>query len=838
MVVPMSDEKTAYEAIKNRKEKFGTFHKVCFHIHTPESYDYKLLDKWSHNDYISASAEDILAICIERKVFPKTITLNDINQDENFQHYKSEKEFLSYLLLAETIIKNEIELVLVSDHHVITGVEKLKIVIDGLCKMKAYKVYPEVLLGIEISCADKNHVVGIFENNNTTIDEINKWLKEKLLSVEAGTYETSIQVLEFVKSLNGIGYLAHLDTSDIFKENFSSGAYKKKLFSENTLQLIGLSDYKNLDSIKKYIKNFREADIRVIIDNDAHDIDTIFTKNFWIKGSKRNYSMIKEAIGDYDISVSFEREKSAKQYIKGIYIQKSESGFLNCNGKNDFCLSFSKSLNCIIGGRGTGKSTILEILEYVLSQRCDSVNKLDFICSHGNTWLLYDYQGEEFLIEMRMPVKSNPDDNILRCFGQNIADKYYYKYYFNKYDVGEYAFKHFFKISKVVYKHNKWYLEPVTNKRKMINRFFDVRYSVNDLVNTASGEKINSFLYDTLFNNKVLSKPEDVIRFKKKSGLMKTLCDVQSVLQKRKKEVDSVIQPFNLRQKNILRIVYSQDKVYSDPDFSFWLFRGNYDENKWYKKWNITEGNIVEYLLRLYSELGIFEFLSLVVNKDISKALSTINILAFCTEMNQDMVEHGLHSLDEEKGRKLLIEILENLITDININDVSDYLKEYIAYIENFSLEFNINNKEGQSSSAMYKPVGTLSLGQKVVAMLSFILGYSEYSKDYRPLIIDQPEDNLDNQYIYKNLVKQLRSIKEKRQVIIATHNATIVTNAKADQVCIMCSDNQHGWIETTGYPGETRIKNHIINYLEGGKESFLHKISIYEDALEIHMNK
>ena len=85
---------------------------------------------------------------------------------------------------------------------------------------------------------------------------------------------------------------------------------------------------------------------------------------------------------------------------------------------------------------------------------------------------------------------------------------------------------------------------------------------------------------------------------------------------------------------------------------------------------------------------------------------------------------------------------------------------------------------------------------------------------------------------IYKNLVKQLRSIKEKRQVIIATHNATIVTNAKADQVCIMRSDNKHGWIEKTGYPSEKKIKESIINYLEGGKESFLHKISIYENVL------
>ena len=44
----------------------------------------------------------------------------------------------------------------------------------------------------------------------------------------------------------------------------------------------------------------------------------------------------------------------------------------------------------------------------------------------------------------------------------------------------------------------------------------------------------------------------------------------------------------------------------------------------------------------------------------------------------------------------------------------------------------------------VFKSVKELSLGQKVVAMLSFVLSYSDYSNDYTPLIIDQPEDNLD----------------------------------------------------------------------------------------------
>lgn len=838
MTTPMSDEKAAYDAIKNTKEKFGTFHKTCFHIHTPESYDYKLLSKWSHNDYIAASEQNIFDICIERKVLPEIITLDSIILDSALSCYCSKKELFSYLLLAETIIENEIEVVLVSDHHTVMGVRKLKTAIDELCKMKKHKVYPEVLLGIEISCADKNHVVGIFEDNQSNEDEINRWLSDNLLSIKDGSFKTSIEVLEFVKSIGGIGYVAHIDTSDIFNEKYLSGAYKNKLFSDNVLQIIGISNYAHIGYIKDKINKYRSTPIKVVIDNDAHDIDTISPNSFWIKGSKRNYLMIKEAFNDYDISVSFKSEETVKQYIQGIYIENRDCGFLFGKNKKAFCLNFSKSLNCIIGGRGTGKSTVLELLEYGLSQRCDNNEKLDFICSHGNTWILYDYQGEEFLIEMRMPVKSKLDDNILRCFGQNLSDRYRYRYYFNEDDVRDYAFKHFFKISKVIYINDKWYLETVTNKKEMLNRFFDVRYSVNDLVNTASGERINRFLYETLFENKILSNPETVIRFKKKSGLIKTLDNIQSVMQKRKAEVDSVIKPFNVSQTNILRIVYSQDGVYSEPDFAYWLFGEKYNENKWYKKQNITEGNIIEYLLYLYSELGIFEFLILVVNKDIAKAFSITNLLAFCTEMTQSMVEQGIHSLDIEKAQTVLDEILENLITDKNIGEVIDYLKKYIAHTENFSLEFNINNKEGSSGAAIYKSVGALSLGQKVVAMLSFVLGYSEYSKDYRPLIIDQPEDNLDNQYIYKNLVKQLRSIKEKRQVIIATHNATIVTNAKADQVCIMCSDNQHGWIETTGYPGEKRIKKHIINYLEGGKDSFLHKISIYEDALGLHIDK
>lgn len=117
--------------------------------------------------------------------------------------------------------------------------------------------------------------------------------------------------------------------------------------------------------------------------------------------------------------------------------------------------------------------------------------------------------------------------------------------------------------------------------------------------------------------------------------------------------------------------------------------------------------------------------------------------------------------------------------------------------------------------------------------MLSFILTYGEYTKDNTPLIIDQPEDNLDNRYIFKNLVRDLRDLKSRRQVILATHSATIVTNARAEQVIVMESDGVSGWIEKTGYPTEPTIVKYIVNLLEGGIDSFNHKRFTYSDILK-----
>ena len=82
---------------------------------------------------------------------------------------------------------------------------------------------------------------------------------------------------------------------------------------------------------------------------------------------------------------------------------------------------------------------------------------------------------------------------------------------------------------------------------------------------------------------------------------------------------------------------------------------------------------------------------------------------------------------------------------------------DYIHSVEKLTLEFNVENKSTNDNEKNYfREVSSLSQGQKVVAMLSFVMGYTTFQNDSRPLIIDQSEDNLDNKYVYKTLVDSI----------------------------------------------------------------------------------
>lgn len=108
-----------------------------------------------------------------------------------------------------------------------------------------------------------------------------------------------------------------------------------------------------------------------------------------------------------------------------------------------------------------------------------------------------------------------------------------------------------------------------------------------------------------------------------------------------------------------------------------------------------------------------------------------------------------------------------------------------------------------------------LSMGQKGTVLLKLFLAEGDY-----PLIVDQPEESLDNKFIYDELVGAFREAKKKRQIIIATNNANLVINTDAEQIIVAEFENTNISYKS-GALEDLEMRRDIIQILEGGKEAF-----------------
>lgn len=117
-----------------------------------------------------------------------------------------------------------------------------------------------------------------------------------------------------------------------------------------------------------------------------------------------------------------------------------------------------------------------------------------------------------------------------------------------------------------------------------------------------------------------------------------------------------------------------------------------------------------------------------------------------------------------------------------------------------------------------------LSSGTRGIVLLLLYLAIDK--DDFRPLLIDQPEENLDPKSIFDELVPRFRSAKLRRQIIIVTHNANLVVNTDADQVIIAsCGDHRPKRLPQITYVSggleNENVRQQVCEILEGGEEAF-----------------
>lgn len=231
--------------------------------------------------------------------------------------------------------------------------------------------------------------------------------------------------------------------------------------------------------------------------------------------------------------------------------------------------------------------------------------------------------------------------------------------------------------------------------------------------------------------------------------------------------------------------------------------------------------------------------------KNILKQIST-----YAINFDSEVIESMGHKLYIENGFQLNKEIFLDVInkylkTDNKIDRFKDItpealfesnfkkqtpkVQDYDDFEKRVYKDFeSYNKKEYKIVTNDGRKFENLSAGWKTSVILDIILGYD---KDMAPIIIDQPEDNLATNYINGGLVSAIKKIKDKKQIILVSHNATIPMLADAQNVILCNNVNNKIIIQSSPLEGKIENKNvldHIAEITDGGKSSIKKRVKKY----------
>lgn len=296
-------------------------------------------------------------------------------------------------------------------------------------------------------------------------------------------------------------------------------------------------------------------------------------------------------------------------------------------------------------------------------------------------------------------------------------------------------------------------------------------------------------------------------RLKNMAARRKTLVELEKQAEESLNELTSLRQDLTKRRANFLKTILSSNKYVSisvlpygsddtaEDDFRFviQLGEGRYEKDVG----SVGRGGIIGDLYAGYPKHN---------------------------EKDQSLFKKKIGEFEEKlkKQKNRIKEIVKGNASNLDIKD-----RRFVSFLGNLppetldrmdcwypedSLDVRYSTKPGGE----FRPVQQGSPGQKTAALLAFLLSYGD-----EPLILDQPEDDLDNQLIYDLIVTQLRTIKQDRQVIVVTHNANIVVNGDSELVITLDVGNGETQKVSEGSLQENRVREDICKVMEGGTEAF-----------------
>jgi DNA repair ATPase RecN len=176
-----------------------------------------------------------------------------------------------------------------------------------------------------------------------------------------------------------------------------------------------------------------------------------------------------------------------------------------------------------------------------------------------------------------------------------------------------------------------------------------------------------------------------------------------------------------------------------------------------------------------------------------------------------DLVEEWIRDSEEmpEELRTLQGELRKHLVGTKAVEWESTCLQRVRD-----AVDLTIYREDGLSAGSLQQ--GGLSDGQRNTAVLALLL-----TRGDGPVIVDQPEDELDSDFIYHRLVPMLRMLKERRQLIIVTHNANLPVNGDAELVYALAARNGRGVVRAEGALDRDSVRQAVLDIMEGSEEAF-----------------
>jgi len=723
----------------------------------------------------------------------------------------------AYCEILDNAIANELEIIAITDHNTFEGYNYLRSVLDGKTSLAKKYTGVLVLCGIEITCFSK-HLLAIFdtdfsqENQRKFLDEIG--ITKEAQGTEnamADLYGPSV-LMEIVTRYGGISILAHADAKDGFlysvcrksgepqPELAFRGKSLAKILTSSCLTGLQVANSANTAKICSLLKNAdyrRKLPLAFFAFSDCHGNGVgesysgksgkyIGCVNSIVKLSNISFSSLKMALADPETRMVNESLSHGAAFILGCAI--SSDIIREDNSKYCF-VRFNPEMNCIIGARGTGKSTILEIIQYILTGANPKIGERFFSAilfvqfdgqvfaiSDDSKMKIYQKRGERFV---SVTSKASPELQAFLTTGYR--QRQFYEYSKNPNGILDivddflvWRHRNEYEKFQSQIKHNE------ESARENLQNYFQMAQTL--------GLDFLTYLQQTQLIKGVSDK----------SGiLLRNIAMLHSLRQK-------MIEQLNLILKgrvslSLTRKISASDYIYYTKEFPQIVARkiGRYYD------YQVEISNFMKRVFAIGMYRDEFDFFKLLMEAKYEQIISSYNLSAVT-----DCMKH-----------------LNNIRKCVTPDEL------LVTTISSVELKYNINS--GISKTEAFRNNSNLSMGQHAVALLLLILNASYDLSDNRPLLMDQPEDDLDNSYIYNTLVAEFRRSKSKRQIIISTHNANIPVASDAENIILLRYEGTSGYVAENGSLDKPEIADGVLETLEGGKEALERRNEKYHAYLD-----